>query len=172
MRIHEVLQQEDLEVVAEVAEQREEARRSRRTRPPLPALRHRGVSARSLRAVQSPRPGRKSGQRQKGMTQLSGQPVTAASAAATATPAPLWRTAAYCLVPFVLLMALGVLSPIVLVPLFVLSIFMARQGRVAHAVAWSVGIASVMAVALLVVLSLPQDQATITDSDGAQIVNQ
>lgn len=99
---------------------------------------------------------------------MLGQPVTATEVAA----APLWRTAAYCLVPFVVLVALGVLSPIVLVPMFVLSLVMARRGRVAHAVVWSVGIASVLAIALVVVLSLPQDQTTITDSGGAQIVNQ
>jgi hypothetical protein len=104
---------------------------------------------------------------------LFGQPVTATEAAAVeGAAAPLWQTAAYCLVPFVVLVALGVLSPIVLVPMFVLSLVMARRGRVAHAVVWSVGIASVLAIALVVVLSLPQDQTTITDSGGAQIVNQ
>ncbi len=85
---------------------------------------------------------------------------------------PLWRTVAYCLVPFVVLMVLGVLSPIVLVPMFIRSLLMARRGRVAPAVVWSFGIASVLAIALVVVLSLPQDQTTITDSGGAQIVNQ
>ena len=64
------------------------------------------------------------------------------------------------------------MSPIVLVPMFIRSLLMARRGRVAPAVVWSFGIASVLAVALVVVLSLPQDQTTITDSGGAQIVNQ
>lgn len=100
-----------------------------------------------------------------------GQPVSGSEAVAVER-APYWRTAAYSLVPFAILIALAFVSAFVLVPLFVFTIYLARQGRVARPVVWSFGIASVLAVVLAGALAFPQDRVEITDSGGAQVVGE
>lgn len=103
--------------------------------------------------------------------QLHDQPVTVSETPAIPR-APLWRTAAYSLVPFAILLALAFYSAFVLVPLFVLTFYMARQGRVSRPVVWSFGIASVLAVVLAGALAFTQDHVEITDSGGAQVVGE
>lgn len=83
---------------------------------------------------------------------------------------PTWRTVAYCLAPFAILLGLSFYAAFVLVPLLVFALVLARRGKLAGSVVWSLGVAAILSVALAGALAFPADHSEITDSGGAQVI--
>lgn len=80
-------------------------------------------------------------------------------------------TATMTVAPFVVLVALGLVSAWVLLPAFVVVLVMAVRRMVPGAAVWAVGIAALLSVVLpLVFLASASDTTQLTDSGGAVTV--
>ena len=80
-------------------------------------------------------------------------------------------TATMCVAPFVVLVALGVVSAFALLPAFLVVLVLAVKRMVPGAAVWAFGVAALLSVLLpLVFLATATDTTQITDSGGAVTV--
>lgn len=80
-------------------------------------------------------------------------------------------TATMCVAPFVVLVALGLVSAWVLLPAFLVVLVLAVKRMVPGAAVWAFGIAAIVSVVLpLVFLGLATETTQISDSGGAVTV--